>query len=102
VCELSLRRQTTACVVAGWICVPTTAPSSLRVPVAMARGLTAITARESQVRDLHASRVACQSCHIPRFAKDVPTELARDWQSPVLTAGVQRPGWLGAGRHLGE
>ena len=40
--------------------------------------------RKSKSRDLHASRVACQSCHIPRFAKDVPTELARDWLSPTF------------------
>lgn len=30
----------------------------------------------------HASRVACQTCHIPTFAKDISTELNRDWLQP--------------------
>lgn len=30
----------------------------------------------------HASRVACQTCHIPSFAKDISTELNRDWLQP--------------------
>lgn len=34
-------------------------------------------------RDAHAARVACQTCHIPTFAKDVSTEMARDWRTPV-------------------
>lgn len=33
-------------------------------------------------RDGHAAHVACQTCHIPRFARDLPTEMARDWQQP--------------------
>ncbi len=36
-------------------------------------------------RDTHAMRVACQSCHIPSFAKDVSTEMARDWTSPFYS-----------------
>ncbi len=36
-------------------------------------------------RDTHALRVACQSCHIPTFAKDVSTEMAREWTNPVFS-----------------
>ena len=32
--------------------------------------------------DTHANRVACQTCHIPSFAKDISTELSRDWEQP--------------------
>jgi hypothetical protein len=42
-------------------------------------------ARNAESRDLHASRVACQSCHIPRFAKDVPTEVERNWLNPTFS-----------------
>jgi len=36
----------------------------------------------------HASRVACQTCHIPSFAKDISTELNRDWQQPHFSANA--------------
>ncbi|MGW8273041.1 MAG: tetrathionate reductase family octaheme c-type cytochrome [Thermodesulfovibrionales bacterium] len=29
--------------------------------------------------ELHGARVACQSCHIPRFARTQPTKMAWDW-----------------------
>jgi hypothetical protein len=38
--------------------------------------------RKAESKDLHATRVACQACHIPTYAKDVPTEVARDWRAP--------------------
>ncbi|MEW6251189.1 MAG: hypothetical protein AB1716_11115 [Planctomycetota bacterium] len=37
----------------------------------------------STARDNHAARIACQTCHIPTYAKGVSTEIARDWQVPV-------------------
>lgn len=39
--------------------------------------------REGESMDAHAARVACQTCHIPVFGKDVSTELARDWRTAV-------------------
>jgi hypothetical protein len=46
--------------------------------------------------DRHATKVACQTCHIPEFAKDISTELVRDWThsefSPKACGG--RGGWL--------
>jgi octaheme c-type cytochrome (tetrathionate reductase family) len=35
----------------------------------------------------HGAAVSCQTCHIPRFAKEVPTKLSWDWAS----AGQDRP-----------
>ena len=45
----------------------------------------------------HTAKVACQTCHIPRYAKaGVGTELARDWQEPhpSNSACNGRGGWL--------
>lgn len=46
--------------------------------------------------DRHATKVACQTCHIPEFAKDISTEVGRDWThthfSEVACGG--RGGWL--------
>lgn len=49
----------------------------------------------------HTAKVACQTCHIPVFAKvvagvGVATEIARDWEAPHLTqtACNGRGGWL--------
>ena len=36
-------------------------------------------------RDTHADRVSCQACHIPTFAKDISTEMERDWTSPYFS-----------------
>ncbi len=36
-------------------------------------------------RDKHAMKVACQTCHIPTYAKEVMTESARDWTRPHLS-----------------
>ncbi len=36
----------------------------------------------------HTSRVACQTCHIPTFAKDMSTEMSRNWSTPVWSAGM--------------
>jgi hypothetical protein len=36
-------------------------------------------------RDTHALKVACQSCHIPTYAKDVSTEMERDWTLPFFS-----------------
>jgi RNase P subunit RPR2 len=46
----------------------------------------------------HAGRVACQTCHIPRFAKAaVGTEMSRDWTKPHWNpAGCNGQGaWIG-------
>lgn len=45
----------------------------------------------------HAQRVACQTCHIPTFAKDMPTEMSRDWTEPHYssTACSGQGGWIG-------
>ncbi len=47
-------------------------------------------------RDRHAMRVACQSCHIPTYAKGVPTEVSRDWEHPHFSPAAcnGRGGWL--------
>jgi hypothetical protein len=47
-------------------------------------------------RDLHAGRVACQTCHISRFAKDISTEMSRDWTVPHWSAAAcnGRGGWI--------
>ncbi|MCU7940523.1 MAG: hypothetical protein KZQ64_02460 [gamma proteobacterium symbiont of Bathyaustriella thionipta] len=48
-------------------------------------------------KDKHATKVACQTCHIPAYAKaGVGTETARDWQDPhpTATACNGRGGWL--------
>lgn len=44
----------------------------------------------------HASRVACQTCHIPSFAKDISTELVRNWTLPHHSdkACGGRGGWV--------
>jgi hypothetical protein len=44
----------------------------------------------------HTNKVACQTCHIPRYGKGVATEIARDWQAPHVTqtACNGRGGWL--------
>ncbi|MFI4912155.1 MAG: hypothetical protein ACIAQZ_10865 [Sedimentisphaeraceae bacterium JB056] len=38
--------------------------------------------------DQHTGRIACQSCHIPSFAKLDSTEMERDWESPVWNPGL--------------
>ncbi len=38
--------------------------------------------------NLHTSRIACQTCHIPTFAKDMSTEMSRDWNTPVWSQAV--------------
>ncbi len=43
---------------------------------------------DSNRLNLHTARVACQSCHIPRFAKQMTTELARDWNHPFWAQGL--------------
>lgn len=46
----------------------------------------------------HTTRVACQTCHIPRFAKAaVGTEMSRDWRNPHWNpAGCNGQGaWIG-------
>ncbi|MDJ0805868.1 MAG: hypothetical protein QNJ78_03455 [Gammaproteobacteria bacterium] len=47
-------------------------------------------------RDKHATRVACQTCHIPTYAKGVPTEVSRDWENPHFSPAAcnGRGGWL--------
>jgi hypothetical protein len=44
----------------------------------------------------HSNKVACQTCHIPRYGKGVATEVSRDWQKPHVTqtACNGRGGWL--------
>ncbi len=53
--------------------------------------------RTGSSRDKHAQKVACQTCHIPSYAKaDVGTEVSRDWQDPHPSAAAcnGRGGWL--------
>jgi hypothetical protein len=38
--------------------------------------------------DTHTSRVACQTCHIPQFAKLNSTEIERDWTNPNWAQGL--------------
>lgn len=35
------------------------------------------------VLDRHAERVACETCHIPTFARTDPTDMERDWSTPL-------------------
>jgi len=53
-------------------------------------------ARNGTSRDVHAMRVACQACHIPRFAKDKSTEMERDWSHAEFSMAACRGqgGWL--------
>ncbi len=37
--------------------------------------------------DRHTARVACQTCHVPAFARELPTKLWWDWS----TAGQEKP-----------
>jgi hypothetical protein len=55
------------------------------------------SAADGSKRDTHATKVACQTCHIPRYGKAaVGTEVARDWQDPHPSAKAcaGRGGWL--------
>ncbi len=45
-------------------------------------------AHDGTKRDTHAIRVACQSCHIPTYAKNLTTEMERDWYTPVWAGGL--------------
>ncbi len=36
----------------------------------------------------HTARVACQTCHIPSYARDPGTETGRDWSVPVYSSAV--------------
>ena len=53
-------------------------------------------ARVGSSLDKHASRVACETCHIPTYAKGMPTEVSRDWLKPHFSAAAcnGRGGWL--------
>lgn len=46
--------------------------------------------------DQHTDHVACQSCHIPSYAKDISTEMVRDWTVPHFSAKAcsGRGGWV--------
>ncbi len=53
--------------------------------------------RTGSSNDTHAQKVACQTCHIPSYAKaEVGSEVARDWQDPHPSAKAcnGRGGWL--------
>jgi hypothetical protein len=54
------------------------------------------SARNGTARDVHALRVACQSCHIPTFAKDKSTEMERNWSHAEFSMAACRGqgGWL--------
>jgi hypothetical protein len=45
----------------------------------------------------HTDRVACQTCHIPKFGKVAGTEMSRDWRIPAWSpAGLDGQGaWVG-------
>jgi hypothetical protein len=36
----------------------------------------------------HADRIACQTCHIPDYARAMTTEMERDWTAPVWAPGL--------------
>lgn len=38
---------------------------------------------DERVLDHHARKVSCTVCHIPEFAKQDPTDMVRDWSTPV-------------------
>ncbi|RMF23345.1 MAG: hypothetical protein D6760_05545, partial [Deltaproteobacteria bacterium] len=38
---------------------------------------------EVKILDRHTARVHCTTCHIPEFAKEDPTDVYRDWSTPV-------------------
>lgn len=38
---------------------------------------------KSAVLNRHTESVNCTVCHIPKFARDIPTDMARDWSRPV-------------------
>lgn len=46
--------------------------------------------------DQHTDHIACQTCHIPSYAKDISTEMVRDWTLPHFSekACGGRGGWL--------
>ncbi len=52
---------------------------------------------ETSKLDNHTDRVACQACHIPAFARDMPTEMSRDWTHPVFNPAScsGQGGWVG-------
>ena len=43
---------------------------------------------ENSRLDNHTYRVACQSCHIPKYAKLNSTEMERDWGNPYWAQGM--------------
>jgi hypothetical protein len=38
--------------------------------------------------NLHTSRVSCQACHIPEYAKLITTEMERNWSNPFWFPGM--------------
>ncbi len=38
----------------------------------------------------HTEKVACQTCHIPRYAKKTPTDTRRDWSKTVFSPKMKR------------
>ena len=46
--------------------------------------------------DQHTDHIACQTCHIPSYAKDISTEMVRDWTVPHFSTKAcgGRGGWL--------
>ena len=51
-------------------------------------GCHTTTPHTNTARNQHAVRVACQSCHIPLYAKLNSTEMSRDWNTPVWSQSV--------------
>lgn len=45
---------------------------------------------KAKLLDRHAARIGCQTCHIPKIARDpkMPTVVSRDWTKPVLNANT--------------
>jgi hypothetical protein len=54
------------------------------------------TPHSSSDLNSHTARVACQTCHIPTYAKVVATEVSRDWTQPHFSSAAcnGRGGWL--------
>ena len=65
-------------------------------PNDMAERLTCTDCHQNQTHteyyvDKHKAKVACQTCHIPTYAKDAPTIISKNWTAP----GYNPTGWWG-------
>jgi hypothetical protein len=45
---------------------------------------------KAEILNIHAQRVYCATCHIPTFAKEDATDMARDWSKPSYDAEADK------------